>query len=626
MTAIKNSMFPFQSSFQHISNMKARFDLLQGQLATGQKAAKLSEMGSSRFLDLSIRARIGKIGSYQETITAVNLRLNVIDTTMTRLDMLEADQRTQATPGGYGSSNINLTVTPDLSKARLDEVFDLLNASVDGRYVFGGSTTDQPPVQETAAILDGALGRDGFRTVVGERKLADAGTNGLGRLDITTVTNTVTLAEDGAHPFGFKLSTLSSTSSNVALTQPSGSPGTLDVQFTALPVAGEMVSIGLTMPDGTEEVIELVATTGATGVGAFQIGADPDTTAANFAAALQATLADLGGTTLAAASTYAAADNFFNEQGVPVLRVDGPPFDSATAMVAATPADTMLWYQGETQGIRAEDLGRLDLANSAATTTLTEQVPLAAGYGFRIAGAASGLGNATATLGGGSPESLDVTFTGLPNAGEAITLQLTEPDGSTRKITLKAVAGAPGPGEFSIGVDANTTSANFAAALGESLSVAAEDAAGTARGTVTARVEDYTTVKYGVQANENGIVTLIRTLAAMAVETYPQGDATATGRFDAMAGRQMAKLSEAHNDEAGSIEVIAIELNLAKARMGNISERLTTSDAQLRTMLAEIEGISKEEVAMEMLALQTRLEASYQATSLVSKLSLVNFL
>lgn len=626
MTVINNSMFPFRSSFQNISNMKDRFDKLQGQLATGQKAANLAEMGSDRFFDLSMRARLTKISGYQDTITSVNLRLSVMDTTMSRLDTLEADQRTLATPGGYGSSNINLTTTPDLSLARLDEVLDLLNASVDGRYLFGGGTTDKKPVEDTAAILDGALGRDGFRTVVGERKLADAGPDGLGRLDITTAADTVTLAEDGTHPFGFKLSTLSTSSANVALTQPTGAPQSLSVQFTALPVAGEKVTIGLTLPDGTQEVINLVATTDSTGAGAFQIGADPNATAANFATALQASLEGLGETRLAAASTFTAADNFFNGQGAPILRVDGPPFDTATALVAATPADTVYWYQGETQGIRAGDLGRLDLSTTAGTTTLKEASPVAPGYGFRIDSVAEGLTNAGATLAGTDPESLDVTFTGLPAAGETISIRLSLPNGNTKDVVLRAVTGAAGPGEFTIGADANATSANFGTALNTSLGLAAKEAAGDARATVTAKIEDNTSVKYGVQANENGFIGLIRSLAAMAVETYPEGDPTASGRFDGMAERQQARLSEARNNEAGSIEVVTIELNLAKTRMGNISERLTTSDAQLSTMLEAIEGVSKEEVAMEILALQTRLEASYQTTSLVAQLSLVNYM
>lgn len=626
MTAIKNSMFPFRSSFQHISNMKARFDKLQGQMATGERAASLAEMGSSRFFDLSMRSRLSKIAGYQETITSVNLRLNVIDTTMSRLDRIEADQRTLATPGGYGSSNINLTTTPDLSLARLDEVLDLLNASLDGRYLFGGSTTDKAPVKDVQSILNGALGRDGFRTIVGERKLADAGNDGLGRLDIATAADIVTLAEDGVHPFGLKLSTLSTSSTGVALTQPAGTPPSLSVQFTALPVAGEKVAIGLTLPDGTQEVVELVASTGASSAGFFQIGADQNATAANFATALQASLQKLGGTTLAAASAYAAADNFFNAHGDPVLRVDGPPFDTATALVAATPAETVMWYQGETQGIRGDNKGRLSLSTTGDTTTVAEFAPLALGYGFRMTGVSEGLTNATAVLAGTSPESLAVQFTGVPNAGESFNLRLTLPNGTTKDVTLRAVTGTAGPNEFTIGADANATSANFGAALADGLDLAAQEAAGDPRGTVTAKIEDNTTVKYGVQANENGLVSLIRSLAAMAVETYPTADPTTPGRFDAMAVRQQERLSEAHNNETGSIEVVTIELNLAKTRMGNISEHLTSSDAQLKTMLEEIEGVSKEEVAMEILALQTRLEASYQTTALVAQLSLVNFL
>ncbi|MDP1730620.1 MAG: hypothetical protein Q8L54_05460, partial [Devosia sp.] len=274
MTAIKNSMFPFRSSFQHITNMKERFDKLQGQLATGQKADTLAEMGSGRFFGLTMRSRLDKIAGYQDTITMVNLRLDVLDTAMSRLDRLEADQRMLAMPGGYGSSNINLTTTPSLSLARLDEVFDLLNSSVDGRYLFGGSTTDRRPVENIGSILDGALGRAGFRTVVGERKLADAG-DGLGRLAIdATVAGTVSLAEDGTHPFGFKLSTLSTSSSNIALTPPAGTPPALSVAFTGQPLAGEIVNVGLTLPDGTQAVIRLGASADTTGAGAFQIGAD----------------------------------------------------------------------------------------------------------------------------------------------------------------------------------------------------------------------------------------------------------------------------------------------------------------------------------------------------------------
>ena len=206
---VGKSMFPLKVAYHHISSMKDRYDKLQGQLATGQRAANLAEMGSSRFFDLSMRTRLSKIDSYQETIKTVDFRLKIMDTTVTRLADIESTQRTSVTPGSYGTGNINFSTTPQLAYARLDEVMTLLNADISGRYLFGGGKTDNKPVVSAAEAMDGAGGRAGFRTVAGERRQADLGAAGMGRVTVSTATDTVTLAEDGNHPFGFKLSTLS---------------------------------------------------------------------------------------------------------------------------------------------------------------------------------------------------------------------------------------------------------------------------------------------------------------------------------------------------------------------------------------------------------------------------------
>jgi flagellin-like hook-associated protein FlgL len=106
--------------------------------------------------------------------------------------------------------------------------------------------------------------------------------------------------------------------------------------------------VTLTLPDGRNTTVSFTAVDGAaTGSGEFLIGATGAATAASFQAALEAKLDEIGAAELAASSTFAAADNFFNGRGETVLRVDGPPFDSATATVAATDADTVLWYSGQ---------------------------------------------------------------------------------------------------------------------------------------------------------------------------------------------------------------------------------------------------------------------------------------
>ena len=292
----------------------------------------------------------------------------------------------------------------------------------------------------------------------------------------------------------------------------------------------------------------------------------------------------------------------------------------------ATPGDTVHWYSGETSAIGVEGLGRLGSKTTGATTVLSEAAPVAPGYGFRLTGISAATANITTADAATVPNALTVGFTAVPVAGETVTITITAPDGSSRDLALQAVAGNAGLGEFTIGATAADTAANFDAALQVSLEAAATDATSSARDSVVARIDDATKVSYGVRANESGLLELVRTLASMAVSSYSNGDSTSNGRFDAMASRQTMRLSEGHNNEPGSIEIISVELGLAKARTGNVSERLTTYDAQLKTMLEGIEGISKEEVAMEMLALQTRLEASYQATSLIAGLSLVNYM
>ena len=498
MTSIGKTMFPLSNGIANITAMKARYDKLQTQLSSGEKASTLAEMGSDRYFDLALRQRMARMDGYQQSISTVNLRLEVLDSVMSRIDTIESDARAAALSGGGGTSGINFQTAPTLAGSRLDEIVTLLNTDVAGRYMFGGNKTDGKPVAATSDIMNGVGARAGFKQVAAERKLADLGTNHLGRLSVTAATDTVTLSEENT-VLGMKLSGVSTTSANILVAPPSGSPQSLTVQFGAtLPTAGDKVQVNLTMPDGTEEQIVLVATTGTPGDGEFQIGPDADTTAANFQAALTNSLQGVAETRMVSASAFAAAENFFNGQGQPVLRVDGPPYDTATGTIAGTTANTMFWYTGE--------------------------------------------------------DSADP------------------------------------------------------------------------RNTVTARVGEGTTVGYGVQANEMGFTNLIQTLAAIAVQDFPDSDPTSEARYTSMMERNAARLADTKDNNPGSLAAITVELGLAQSTTGAISERHTTHSAQLDNMLQDIETAPTEEIAMEILALKTRLEASYQTTALLSQLSLVNYI
>lgn len=496
---VNSTLFPVRPDFAAISRMSERLGVLQEQLATGKRAGSLSELGSDRIIDLTLRARLAAMEAYQQTITLMKLRLELTGQAIGRLDKLESETRADVLVGSRDIDGTNMPVAQYLSRNRLSEAIELLNSHVNGRYLMAGNATEAPPVAGFDEMMNGSGSLAGFRQVLAERRDADLGAPGLGRVATSLAGATVTLSEDGVHPFGFKLDSLASTGGALTLTGPSGTPGTLDVEFTAQPAVGDEVFIGMQLPDGSTRTLTLTATESApTSPGEFAIGATAADTAANFEAALNSLLAEAAQTDLAAASAFAAAEMFFAGAGETQMRVDGPPFDSATALVAATDADTVKWYRGED---------------------------------------------------------------------------------------------APVP-----------------------------------RNTVTARVDDGLQVSYGVQANEAGPAELVRSLAVLAADSVASTDPSARGFYAAVNLRAADRLSEDVNPQPGSIEGIQMDLAQAQLAIDRARERHGEHKVALETMVADIESAAPEQVAMQLIELQTRLQASYETISIVAGLSLVNYL
>jgi flagellin-like hook-associated protein FlgL len=309
----------------------------------------------------------------------------------------------------------------------------------------------------------------------------------------------VTVAEDAVSPFGFKLAGVASNLTGATVT-PSGPPTSYAVDLGANnPAAGDTIRYDFTLPDGSSESITLTATTSATpGPNEFTIGADSSATAGNLQAALQASIGKLADTSLTAASAVAAANDFFNVDAAnPPRRVAGPPFDSATALVAGTPANTVTWYTGEA---------------------------------------------------GSDP----------------------------------------------------------------------------ARATATARIDDSITVSYGLRGNEQGIRWVVQNMAALAAMTFSQSDPNAAARSAALDQRVGTALDVPPGTQ--KIEEIEADLAGAQTTMSAAADRQAQTKSTLTDMVQHIEGVSNEDVAAEIMALQTRLQASLQTTSLLYKTSLVNYI
>ena len=337
-----------------IADARAQIFDLQRQLATGKKAATYAALGIDRTQLLSFRGELSQVSGYQSTISFVNIRLSVIQLSLARVEEIAATTRSDAFSADFEPHANDQTDFQAIASGRFAEIVDLLNQEVAGRHLFGGRETDARPVVSADDILNGSVGKAGFKQVADERRQADVGSNGLGRLDIPVpVGADVSLTEDAiASPFGFKLNAVTSTLTGTNVTGPAGAPTDLTVSFTATPPNdGDTITVTLDLPDGTQTEVTLTARAGPLTdpqPGEFEIGVDENATAANFQAELVNVVQTAAQTDLRAASLIVASDNFFDFDGTtPPQRVDGPPFDSATALKDGLTTDTVFWYDGE---------------------------------------------------------------------------------------------------------------------------------------------------------------------------------------------------------------------------------------------------------------------------------------
>jgi flagellin-like hook-associated protein FlgL len=337
---------------QSLLDLRAQLNDLQTQLGTGKRSDNYADFGLSRGLGVALRSQLSVLGGYGDAITLVDLRLDLAQAALSQVDAMRQAVKTAVLQSQYAFNTDGQTPDQHNALSQLDQMLSALNTQAGDRYLFSGRSVDQPAVETVDRILSGDGVRAGFQQILDERRQADVGVSGLGRLVIPLAVGAiVAVSEDVAgSPFGLKLAGIASTAAGAALAGPAGSPPGASIDLTAASLAaGDTITLSFTLPDGSTENLTLTATNSpAPGAGQFTIGANPPATAANLQAALTAAVTLLADTSLKAASAIAAADDFFNfDAANPPRRVAGPPFDSATGFVSATAANTVFWYNGE---------------------------------------------------------------------------------------------------------------------------------------------------------------------------------------------------------------------------------------------------------------------------------------
>lgn len=484
------------------------------QLATGKEGTTYGQVGNSRLLDLALTQKVTRIEAYEETIVQANLHIETLNLTLDRMEDIRIDGKAAMDANDYELQADGQTRTQATAELLLYEAVNLLNTEVAGYYLYGGGVASEDPVSAVDAILNGSGDLAGLRDVMDEFAQANLGVNDNGRLDVSALTtnfagavptdSTFTITEDGTHDFGFDIASVTSTLSNVTVTGPAGTgtdPDTFDVQFTGQPTLGETLSIELTLPpDHTESItLDFTAAASDTAEGTFAVGADLEETATNLLAAINQRLEDEAATTLKTASDLWAADSFFDTfSGADPVRVDGPPYDTATATISGA-GTTVEWYVGE---------------NASTSDARTDK---------------------------------------------------------------------------------------------------------------TAVVDDNLTVNYGVRANEEGLSELIKGLATFVAADFSGGADIDELYYNELTGATRSILAPVSSDESGIVD-IATDISIAYRTVDATADRHQVQKSSYQGTIEEIEGVDNELLAAEILQLQTNIQASYRASSIVYQLTLTDFI
>ena len=594
--------------------LKTQLGTLTTQLATGRTAETYGGLGTGRTTALSAQASLSAITGYGAAITGAQTRTTLAVTSLTQVASLGTTTRASL-QNGLQSATLDNSANQTLAQNNLDAALDALNQQAGGTYLFGGRDSSTPPVLDSDVILNRTTSPSGthlpgLKTLLSDQPKADLGTPGNGRLaQAQPSTTSVSLTEDASAEaranFGFSLpSAPTVTGSALTASYTAATPSTAAPSFQAAPAEGQRFRVVVNQADGSQKTIDFTARANPSASDTDTFPVFPDTAAGRTAAAAK-----------------------------------------LQALVAP---------------------GTLASVQSAATT----DTPPGPGLSLSITGGTP----ASLSVGLGSPAT-------QPAAGDSVTITLALHDGTTTTLTLTAASSADpaSTSSFAIGANPTATAANLSTALGNALKSAAgttltvsstarasqdffagsttaglaprriafdgtgnatgyaqtpststviwyqgEDTGTDPRATQTAQIGATASVQIGARANEAPIRSVLAGLATVALGLPAAGAANANTTYQAVIGRAGTLLSAA--DTSPSVQDVVSDLSLASARMTNAASTNSATKAALQDTLDGVTQASTEEVATQLLDLQNRLQASYQITSSLSKLSLVNYL
>src|SRR5882757_3441325 len=605
-----------------IIGLRNQLNDLTTQLATGKISTTYAGQGANRGFALSLRAQVSGINAFADTATNVNTRINVLNLALQGMANIGTSVKSAAATSTIVLNNNGQTSGQITAQAAFSNAVSLLNSQSGDRYLFSGRATDTAATVSADLMMNGSGTQAGLKQLINERRQADQGVANMGHLAVSSppATTTVTsIAEDGSS-FGLKLGAITSSLTGATVTQSAGTPPAATVDLGAVnPNNGDTITFNFNLPDGTSEPITLTATTtNPPPAGSFLIGADTAATTANLQSTLTSSIKTLGDTALVAASAIAASDNFFNPSatisGGAVNNKAAAPITGATLLSGGAATDSLARNFAAGDAITVNGTPITFVASGATCNQLnvTDSVQTLLAKIDSISGTTnpSTISGGKVTLHGGDGENLSLTSSNTAALGSL-------GFGAT-------TTAAPAPLRVG-GPPFNTASNLIAGTSANTVSwYTGENGADPARGTAVAGVDTSITVQYGARANEEALRHQLQNMAVYAAVTTNASNPNASGQSTALSQRISANLAQQAGQQ--SIQDIQAEFAGAQTAIKATTDRQTQLKSMAQTMLDSIEGVSTDEVATKILALQTTLQASYQTTAMLYQTTLSKYL
>jgi flagellar hook-associated protein 3 FlgL len=605
---------------QAVQNINTQLTNLSTELATGKNSTTYSGMGVNEGFAISARAQLSDITAFGNTITNVGTTIDAANTALQSFTTIAGQLQSGAESGPQNITSTGQTLAQENALSQLTGLDGILNTQVGNRFIFSGTATNTPAVADVNSILNGTATQAGLKQVIAERAQAD-GTTGLGRLVISPPASTpITVSEDVAgSPFGLKLNSVSSTLTGATVTGPAGSPAAISIALGATnPNPGDQISITFNLPDGTTDSVQLTASNATPlPTGSFAIGTTPAQTSQNLNAALNTAIGTLANTSLVAASAVEAGNEFFGP---------GTATGNAVNNKAATPAP----ITGATLLSGAANTDSLSTNFAPGDTITVDGTPIT----FVASGATGNQVNVTDSVQTLLSKIDSITGTSVPStvSGGAITLRTDSASSLNVTSSNPAAFAALGFGSTVTAVQSPLRVSGPPFSTATSL---VNDPAGTVvwytgnnspnpRASATALVDSGIAVNYGAQANEQAIRQQIEGVAVYAAVTVSPTGANSSAQIAALSQRIATNLTP----QPGQQQISDIQTDFANAQttMQAATARQSQTQTVLQNIVDQTENASTQQVASEILALQTTLQASYETTSMLAGLTLTKFL